>query len=95
MSRVTAAFQTREFLFSTPCLQFINIDDCWQVDRTPDGTIVPDPVRFPSGMKALADYIHSKVSSPHMTLFLLVKAPPYSWHLPNLNPAHVSDEGVN
>ena len=25
-----------------------------------DGTIQPDPVRFPSGMKALADYAHSK-----------------------------------
>jgi alpha-galactosidase len=40
--------------------QFVVIDDCWQVNRTPDGTIVADPQRFPSGMKALADYVHSK-----------------------------------
>ena len=40
--------------------EFVNIDDCWQVERFPNGTIQPDPVRFPSGMKALADYAHSK-----------------------------------
>jgi len=39
---------------------YLVIDDCWQVDRDAQGNIVPDPVRFPSGMKALADYIHSK-----------------------------------
>ena len=40
--------------------QFVNIDDCWQVSRAADGTIVVDPDRFPSGMKPLADYVHSK-----------------------------------
>ena len=40
--------------------EFINIDDCWQVMRSPNGTINSDPERFPGGMKALADYIHSK-----------------------------------
>eukprot|EP01062_Namystynia_karyoxenos_P040648 TRINITY_DN2961_c0_g2_i1.p1 TRINITY_DN2961_c0_g2~~TRINITY_DN2961_c0_g2_i1.p1 ORF type:complete len:910 (+),score=243.65 TRINITY_DN2961_c0_g2_i1:97-2730(+) len=40
--------------------KYINIDDGWQVLRQPDGAITPDPVRFPSGMKALADYVHSK-----------------------------------
>jgi alpha-galactosidase len=40
--------------------QYIVIDDCWQVDRDSAGTIVADPVKFPSGIKALADYIHSK-----------------------------------
>jgi len=40
---------------------YINIDDCWQVGPRDDaGRIVPDPVRFPSGMKSLADYVHSK-----------------------------------
>jgi len=39
---------------------YINIDDCWHGDRDSLGFIHPDPVRFPSGMKALADYIHSK-----------------------------------
>ncbi|MFN7996438.1 MAG: alpha-galactosidase [Bryobacteraceae bacterium] len=40
--------------------QFVVIDDCWQVDRDREGNIVPDAKRFPSGMKALADYIHGK-----------------------------------
>ena len=39
---------------------YVVIDDCWQVDRDLQGNIVPDPKRFPSGMKALADYVHSK-----------------------------------
>lgn len=40
--------------------EYIVIDDCWQIDRDEKGNIVPDPERFPSGMKALADYIHSR-----------------------------------
>jgi alpha-galactosidase len=40
--------------------RYVVIDDCWQVDRDENGTIVPDKQRFPSGMKALADYVHSK-----------------------------------
>jgi alpha-galactosidase len=40
--------------------QYVVIDDCWQVSRAADGTIVADPARFPSGIKALADYVHSK-----------------------------------
>ncbi|RQW04231.1 carbohydrate-binding protein, partial [candidate division KSB1 bacterium] len=38
--------------------QYIVIDDCWQVRREADGTIVADPERFPSGIAALAEYIH-------------------------------------
>ncbi len=40
--------------------QYVVIDDCWQVSRDAAGNIVADPQRFPSGIKALADYIHSK-----------------------------------
>ncbi len=40
--------------------QYVTIDDCWQVARSAQGQIVPDSVRFPAGMKALADYVHSK-----------------------------------
>ncbi len=40
--------------------QFVVIDDCWQVSRDADGNIVVDAQRFPSGMKPLGDYIHSK-----------------------------------
>jgi alpha-galactosidase len=39
--------------------QYINIDDCWHGERDSLGFIQPNPVRFPSGMKALGDYIHS------------------------------------
>jgi alpha-galactosidase len=40
--------------------QFIVIDDCWQVDRDSKGNIIVDGKAFPSGIKALADYVHSK-----------------------------------
>ena len=40
--------------------QYINIDDCWQGWRDSLGFIHPDSTKFPSGMKALADYVHSK-----------------------------------
>jgi alpha-galactosidase len=40
--------------------QYVVIDDCWQVARDAAGNIQPDPKHFPSGMKALADYVHSK-----------------------------------
>jgi alpha-galactosidase len=39
---------------------YVNIDDCWHGKRDSLGFIHPDPDRFPSGMKALADYVHSK-----------------------------------
>src|SRR5882757_6943321 len=39
--------------------QYVNIDDCWQVSRDANANIVPDPQRFPHGMKAIGDYIHS------------------------------------
>jgi alpha-galactosidase len=40
--------------------EYLVIDDCWQVSRDQQGNILPDPQHFPSGMKALADYVHSK-----------------------------------
>jgi alpha-galactosidase len=40
--------------------RYVVIDDCWQGERDVHGAIHPDPKRFPSGMKALADYVHSK-----------------------------------
>jgi alpha-galactosidase len=39
--------------------QYVNIDDCWQVSRDAQGNIVADAQRFPHGMKAVGDYIHS------------------------------------
>ena len=40
--------------------EYVVIDDCWHGERDELGFIQPDPKRFPSGMKALADYVHSK-----------------------------------
>jgi len=39
---------------------YVNIDDCWHGIRDSLGFIHEDPARFPSGMKALADYVHSR-----------------------------------
>src|SRR5450755_2597987 len=40
--------------------EYVVIDDCWQVSRDAQGNIVPDAQHFPSGIKALGDYVHSK-----------------------------------
>jgi alpha-galactosidase len=40
--------------------RYIVIDDCWQTSRDGHGTIVADSARFPHGIKALADYVHSR-----------------------------------
>ena len=40
--------------------QYVNMDDCWQTSRDAAGNIVADPQKFPSGIKAVADYVHSK-----------------------------------
>ncbi|MDR6882493.1 hypothetical protein J2X61_004274 [Bacillus sp. 3255] len=39
---------------------YVNIDDGWQGTRDATGKLNADLTRFPSGMKALADYVHSK-----------------------------------
>ncbi len=39
---------------------YIIMDDCWHGTRDSLGFIRPNPVHFPNGIKALADYIHSK-----------------------------------
>lgn len=42
--------------------EYVVIDDCWALrKRDPEtGRMVADPAKFPSGMKALAEYVHSK-----------------------------------
>jgi len=40
--------------------EYINIDDTWEGERDAQGFIQVDSQKFPSGMKALADYVHSK-----------------------------------
>jgi len=40
--------------------EYIIIDDCWLAhERDNEGRLQPDLQRFPNGIKALADYIHS------------------------------------
>lgn len=40
---------------------YIVIDDCWSLkERDENGKLVPDPEKFPHGMKYVADYVHSK-----------------------------------
>lgn len=39
---------------------YIFIDDGWQGGRDNKNNLLPDPAKFPSGMKALADYVHQK-----------------------------------
>lgn len=40
--------------------EYIVIDDCWSLrERDENGRLVPDPEKFPHGMKDLSDYVHS------------------------------------
>jgi alpha-galactosidase len=40
--------------------EYVNVDEGWLKGRDSSGNIIYDSVKFPSGMKALGDYIHSK-----------------------------------
>ena len=40
--------------------EYVNIDDCWNTDRGPSNELVADPSRFPSGIRALAAYVHAR-----------------------------------
>ena len=40
--------------------QYVNIDDCWlEPQRGADGHLVADPAKFPQGIPAVAQYVHS------------------------------------
>uniref|UniRef100_A0A915PND5 Alpha-galactosidase n=1 Tax=Setaria digitata TaxID=48799 RepID=A0A915PND5_9BILA len=41
--------------------QYVHIDDCWmERKRDPYGRLIPDRQRFPSGISALANYMHQR-----------------------------------
>jgi alpha-galactosidase len=41
--------------------KYVNVDDCWALPtRDSVGNLVPNPATFPHGIKAVADYVHSK-----------------------------------
>lgn len=40
---------------------YIVLDDGWMTkERDANGDLIPDPVKFPNGMKAVIDYVHNK-----------------------------------
>lgn len=60
-----AILQTADALVSTGLrdtgYQYLVIDDCWsEMERDKNGCLVADHVKFPHGMKYVADYVHSK-----------------------------------
>lgn len=62
----TVVRETADALLSTGLkdhgYNYIVIDDCWSIKdrRDGNGDLIPDPEKFPNGMKALADYVHDK-----------------------------------
>ncbi len=41
--------------------EYVILDDWWSLDkRDSKGQMVPDPIKFPSGLRAMSDYIHSR-----------------------------------
>lgn len=41
--------------------KYIVMDDCWSSkNRSATGELMPEPSQFPNGLKAVADYVHSK-----------------------------------
>nr|GFC89277.1 alpha-galactosidase 1-like [Tanacetum cinerariifolium] len=57
--------ETADALISTGLAKlgykYVNIDDCWaEYSRDQKGNLVPKKSTFPSGIKALADYVHNK-----------------------------------
>ncbi|HEX5840327.1 MAG TPA: glycoside hydrolase family 27 protein [Anaerolineales bacterium] len=62
----TIVRETADTLISTGLrdlgYNYIVIDDCWSIKdrRDGNGDLIPDPEKFPSGMKALAEYVHDR-----------------------------------
>jgi hypothetical protein len=45
--------------------EYVIIDDCWLApERDAEGRLQPDTQRFPSGIKALADYVSTYMRPP-------------------------------
>ncbi|GAB7067248.1 glycoside hydrolase family 27 protein [Mycobacterium hodleri] len=41
--------------------EYVNVDAGWSAhERNSDGELVPDPLRFPFGLKPLVDYVHAR-----------------------------------
>jgi alpha-galactosidase len=59
----TVMKSTMDLFVSTGLLaagyEYVSTDDCWSIGRDAHGVLQADPVSFPSGMAALADYAHA------------------------------------
>jgi alpha-galactosidase len=53
-------FFDASFIISLICFFLVNMDDCWQGSRDAQGVIQSNPIDFPSGIAALADYVHAR-----------------------------------
>ncbi|CAM6043247.1 unnamed protein product [Sphagnum compactum] len=61
----TIVFETADAMVSTGLAEqgytYINIDDCWAaLERDDEENLQARPTTFPSGIKAIANYVHSK-----------------------------------
>ena len=53
--------------------EYVIIDDCWLAEtRAADGQLQPNPVQFPSGMKALADYVSESGITTELTYQVII-----------------------
>ena len=58
---------------------YVSVDDCWMaLERDANGDLQANPETFPSGMKALGDYIHERGLK-----FGLYYSQELDWHEPN------------
>lgn len=63
--------------------QYVNIDDCWgESSRDSKGGLVPRKANFPNGMRALADYVHSK--GLKLGIYTDVATATCAWTMPGL-----------
>ncbi|MGN9842717.1 NPCBM/NEW2 domain-containing protein [Nonomuraea sp. H19] len=79
--------------------RYVIVDDCWLAPQRAGGALAPDATRFPSGMKALADYVHGKGMKLGLSLSAGVKAcaggGPGSYKSEAADAQQVKDWGVD
>lgn len=53
--------------------EYINVDDCWlEKNRGSRGELVADKKRFPSGMRALSDYVSLNIQLEFKSCVLIL-----------------------
>lgn len=53
--------------------EYVNVDDCWlEKHRSPNGQLIADRSRFPSGMRALSDYVSKCIKPDFRILFVII-----------------------